>query len=154
MSAILSAGELKFRTMLEDDLDQIMDIEQSAYAHCWTRGIFRDCLRVGYYAQVIEQDDEIQGYAVMSESASEAHILNICVRPSSQRQGIGKMLVEHLIGVAKRMGNNIMLLEVRPSNQAAIGLYQKLGFFEVGCRKGYYPDKNGREDALILALNL
>ena len=154
MSAILSPGLLQFRTMLEEDIPNIMRIETKAYQHPWTGGIFRDCLRVGYFCQVLEQDGIIHGYAIMSMAVGEAHILNICVRPSSQSQGLGNLILDHLIEAARRMGAEVILLEVRPSNKAAVHLYHSHGFNEVGMRKSYYPSHDGREDALILALNL
>ena len=154
MSAILSPGFLQFRTMLEEDIPNIMRIETKAYQHPWTGGIFRDCLRVGYFCQVLEQDGIIHGYAIMSMAVGEAHILNICVRPSSQSQGLGNLILDHLIEAARRMGSEVILLEVRPSNKAAVHLYHSHGFNEVGMRKSYYPSHDGREDALILALNL
>lgn len=154
MSAILQTGSLALRPMLEEDLADIIAIEVKAYKHPWTIGIFRDCLRVGYHCQVLEKNNEIQGYAVMSEAVGEAHILNVCVRPQSQGNGFGRILVDDLLGAARRMSADIMLLEVRPSNKKALNLYHHMGFCEVGTRKNYYPSHNGREDALILALNL
>ncbi len=154
MSAILQTGSLALRGMLEEDLADIISIEEKAYTHPWTPGIFRDCLRVGYHCQVLEQNNEIQGYAVMSEAVGEAHILNVCVRPQSQGNGYGRMLINDLLDAARRLSADMMLLEVRPSNKIALGLYHNMGFCEVGTRKNYYPGRNGREDALILALNL
>lgn len=154
MSAVLRSGPMKLRLMKDEDVADIIQIEKVAYSHPWTVGIFRDCLRVGYFCQILEQDDMIHGYGVMSDAVGEAHILNVCVHPDSQGEGLGRMLVDHLINAAKRTGNDIVLLEVRPSNKVAIGLYHDMGFCEVGTRRNYYPDERGREDALILALNL
>jgi len=154
MSAILLPGPMLLRQMKDEDLADITRIEKRAYTHPWTMGIFKDCMRVGYYCQVLEQDGVIHGYGVMSEAVGEAHILNICIHPDSQGQGLGRMLVDHLISSARRMANEIVLLEVRPSNKVAIRLYHDMGFCEVGTRRNYYPSENGREDALILALNL
>ena len=154
MSAILSPGSVKLRAMLDEDLQYVIKIEEASYTHPWTLGIFRDCLRVGYHCQVLEMDGDIQGYAVMSEAVGEAHILNVCVRPECQGTGLGKVLVEYLLDSARRMRAEIVLLEVRPSNKIALSLYHNMGFCEVGTRKNYYPSHNGREDALILALNL
>jgi len=154
MSAILSPGSVKLRAMLDEDLQYVIKIEEASYTHPWTLGIFRDCLRVGYHCQVLEMDGDIQGYAVMSEAVGEAHILNVCVHPECQGTGLGKVLVEYLLDSARRMRAEIVLLEVRPSNKTALSLYHNMGFCEVGTRKNYYPSHNGREDALILALNL
>jgi ribosomal-protein-alanine N-acetyltransferase len=137
--------------MRETDLDEILAVEQAAYPFPWTRGIFEDCLRVGYSCWVLEQDREIVGYGVMTVAAGESHILNVCVRPERQRAGHGLRLLEHLVALSRRHHADTALLEVRPSNRAALALYRKAGFNEVGVRRGYYPGTNGREDALILA---
>jgi len=137
-----------------DDLDAVMEIESRAYDFPWTQGIFRDCLRVGYCCWCYEIDGLIQGYGVMSVAAGESHILNISVRPESQRQGIGSKLMKHFLQLARRHDADTVMLEVRPSNKLAIKLYEKLGFNEIGVRRNYYPAHQGREDALLLALSL
>jgi len=136
------------------DLGTVMDIESHVYDFPWTQGIFRDCLRVGYCCWCYENDGLIQGYGVMSVAAGESHILNITVRPESQRQGIGGKLMKHFLQLARRHDADTVMLEVRPSNKLAISLYEKLGFNEIGVRRNYYPADEGREDALILALSL
>jgi ribosomal-protein-alanine N-acetyltransferase len=154
MSAILVDQGSRLRPLGVADLDAIMAVEQRAYDFPWTRGIFRDCLRVGYSCWCYENGARIEGYGVMSVAAGEAHILNLTVRPESQRQGIGRKLMTHFLQLARRHNADVVMLEVRPSNQGAIALYQKCGFNEVGVRRGYYPAGNGREDALILARSL
>jgi len=154
MSAILKSAGGQFRPMTEDDLAEIMDIEHRAYPFPWTHGILRDCMRVGYSCWLYEVTGVIHGYGVMSAAAGEAHILNLCVRPESQGQGLGRKIMTHFIALARRHGVDTLLLEVRPSNLAALALYQDMGFNEVGVRKNYYPAEQGREDALILALAL
>ena len=136
------------------DLDAVMEIESRAYDFPWTQGIFRDCLRVGYCCGCYEIEGLIQGYGVMSVAAGESHILNISVRPESQRQGIGSKLMKHFLQLARRHDADTVMLEVRPSNKLAIKLYEKLGFNEIGVRRNYYPAHQGREDALLLALSL
>jgi ribosomal-protein-alanine acetyltransferase len=90
----------------------------------------------------------------MTVAAGESHLLNVCVRPERQREGHGMRLLEHLVALSRRHHADTALLEVRPSNRAALALYRKAGFNEVGVRRGYYPGTNGREDALILARHL
>ncbi|GMR07967.1 MAG: ribosomal protein S18-alanine N-acetyltransferase [Gammaproteobacteria bacterium] len=153
MSAVIQPLNY-IRMMHHDDVDEIMSIETLAYPYPWTIGIFKDCLRVGYTCVVLESGDGIIGYGVMSCGAGEAHILNICVVPEQQCQGFGNMIVEYLIDRARQHHADIILLEVRPSNRAALAVYHKLGFNEVGSRYEYYPDDKGREDALILAMDL
>jgi len=151
MSAILKQGTPVFRAMGEADLDRVMEVERSGYPHPWTRGIFRDCLRVGYLCEVLEIEGKLHGHGIMSVGAGEAHVLNLCVRHESQRQGLGRLILGHLLEGARRLHAHTVLLEVRPSNTPAVSLYRALGFNEVGVRKNYYPDANGREDALIMA---
>lgn len=137
--------------MTVEDLATVMAIELRAYPFPWTEGIFRDCLRVGYGGWVIERNGEIHGYSVMMAGGGEAHVLNLCVKPESRGQGLGRLMMEHILAQASRLKADTLLLEVRPSNQAAIHLYHSMGFSELGVRKGYYPAVGGREDALILA---
>jgi len=154
MSAILSDQGERLRPMTVADLDQVMEIEPRAYDFPWSEGIFRDCLRVGYCCWCCEENDELLAYGVMSVAAGESHILNLTVRPESQRRGMGSKLLEHFLQLAGRHGADTVMLEVRPSNRKAISLYEKLGFNEIGVRRNYYPGEDGREDALLLALNL
>ncbi|RMD78948.1 MAG: GNAT family N-acetyltransferase, partial [Gammaproteobacteria bacterium] len=74
--------------------------------------------------------------------------------PERRRRGHGGYLLRRLIQIAGRLGARTLFLEVRPSNAAALALYRRLGFEEVGRRRGYYPAMEGREDALVLALAL
>jgi ribosomal-protein-alanine N-acetyltransferase len=155
VSAVLSSHGSRLRPLAVSDLDAIMAIEVRAYGFPWTEGIFRDCIRVGYCCWCYEVKGVIHGYGVMSVAAGESHILNLSVRPDSQRQGIGTKLMNHFLQLARRHNADTVMLEVRPSNTPAIGLYQKLGFNEIGIRRNYYPAEHGqREDALLLALSL
>ncbi|HET6726118.1 MAG TPA: ribosomal protein S18-alanine N-acetyltransferase [Gammaproteobacteria bacterium] len=143
-----------FRRMMREDLDAVMAIEQGAYEFGWTRGIFEDCLRIGYECWVLIDDDVIVGYGIMSFAPGEAHVLNICVDRRRQRKGYGRLGMEHLITLATEHGAARMWLEVRPSNEAARQLYRALGFRQAGRRRGYYPGRGGREDALVLSRRL
>jgi [ribosomal protein S18]-alanine N-acetyltransferase len=151
MSAILKQPALRFRPMREADLEEIMAIERRSYRYPWTRLIFNDCLRAGYCCWVCERQGVVEGYGVTSIAAGESHLLNLCVRPESQQQGIGRKLLLHLISLARRHNAEMMFLEVRPTNRAARALYESMGFNELGSRREYYPADHGREDALILA---
>lgn len=154
MSAVRTSPQPRLRPMREEDLEQVVAIEQLAYPFPWTRGIFQDCLRVGYCCWVLELRGAVGAYGVMSVAAGESHILNLCVHPDLQRQGLGSQMLAHLVTLARRRHADTALLEVRPSNRAALALYRAAGFNEVGMRRGYYPGLKGREDAIILALDL
>ena len=151
MSAILKQPALHFRPMLAADLEEIMEIERRSYPFPWTRLIFNDCLRAGYCCWVCERQGVLEGYGVASIAAGESHLLNLCVRPESLQQGIGRKLLMHLISLARRHNAEVMFLEVRPTNRVARALYESMGFNELGSRREYYPADQGREDALILA---
>jgi ribosomal-protein-alanine N-acetyltransferase len=137
--------------MRKRDLTRVIDIERSAYAFPWSEGIFRDCMRVGYLCLVGEMAAGVVAYSIMSVVTDEAHILNLCVDPRFQGHGHGRGLLLQLLERARKAEVKNMYLEARPSNPAAIALYQSCGFNEIGVRRGYYPARKGREDALVLA---
>ena len=142
------------RPMRESDLDAILAIEQRAYPFPWTRGIFRDCLAAQYPAWVMHEHGLLIGYGVISVAADEAHILNVCVTPERQGRGYGRHLLRALVKLAGDHGAARIFLEVRPSNPTAIALYHDEGFNEIGRRPRYYPARDGREDALVMAMEL
>ena len=149
-----AAPEVHIRPMMEIDLPEVAVIEQHSYAFPWSENIFRDCLRVGYTCRALDLAGQIIGYGVMSLGAGEAHILNVCVRNEFRNLGFGRRLLEHLLERAAASGVAEAFLEVRPSNLAAIRLYQHLGFEQIGIRRGYYQAPDGREDAIVLKLAL
>lgn len=97
---------------------------------------------------------EVGGFALAQVAADEAEILTIGVRPDWQRHGIATRLVEGLKRASKNAGAASLYLDVAETNAAAIGLYAKAGFKEVGRRKGYYDTAAGRQDALLLKVGL
>ena len=146
--------EIHIRPMMEIDLPDVATIEQSSYAFPWSENIFRDCLRVGYTCRALDLSGRIIGYGVMSLGAGEAHILNVCVGEEFRNLGFGRRLLEHLLERAAASGVAEAFLEVRPSNLAAIRLYQRIGFEQIGIRRGYYQASDGREDAIVLKREL
>ena len=142
------------RRLLPADLDRVAEIEQAAYPFPWTRGIFADCLRVGYDCWGLVLDAELSGYCIQTQAAGECHLLNLCIAPAWQGKGYGQILLEHAIRIARRSGCGSMFLEVRPSNPAGNRLYLKNGFTVVGERPDYYRAEDGRESALVMRLEL
>ena len=140
--------------MQVDDLDTVAAIEAAAYEFPWSRSIFADCLRAGYESVVLVQGDAIIGHGVLSSGANESHILNVCVTPGEQGRGHGRRLVMRLLDIARWQRSERVYLEVRPSNPHAIALYDSIGFNEFGRRPNYYPARKGREDALVMAMEL
>ncbi|MGR9013668.1 MAG: ribosomal protein S18-alanine N-acetyltransferase [Gammaproteobacteria bacterium] len=144
---------MRLRKMRSSDLPGVLAIERANYHSPWGEDIFRDCFKANYSCWVCEENDTVLGYSILAMAVGEAHILNICVAAAEQGQGIGRKMLENLIETARGRAET-MFLEVRPSNTVAIALYEKMGFNEIGVRKGYYPAENGREDALMLAMQI
>ncbi|MFO7603210.1 MAG: ribosomal protein S18-alanine N-acetyltransferase [Gammaproteobacteria bacterium] len=154
MSAVLATQGDGVRPMFEEDIAAVMAIETEVYEFPWTGGIFNDCLQVGYSCWVYQQDSEVVAYAVMSIAAHEGHILTIVVQPRKQGCGLGTSLLQFLLNIGRRQRIEKMLLEVRPSNAVALALYEKAGFCRIGRRPNYYPAPHGREDAIVMALDM
>jgi len=153
MSAVLK-GEPSLARMREADLAEVLAVEGAIYSHPWTRGNFADSLRAGYECWTWRDRGELVGYFILLVAAGESHLLNLSIAASHQRQGRGSALLREVMRMARSVGGEQLLLEVRPSNLAAQGLYRKFGFRQVGVRKGYYPADGGREDALVLEIGL
>lgn len=153
MNAVLKPG-MSYRPMKQADLDDVMTIEPEIYPFPWTRGNFSDSIKAGYSCWICEYQGELIGYAVLMMVLDEAHLLNISIAQAYQGRGLGKLLLEHIIKVARGHKGQIMFLEVRPSNKAALQMYENFGFNEFSVRKGYYPAANGREDAILMGLAL
>ena len=154
----LAAGEVlreaSLRPMRESDLDAVMAVDVRAYPFPWTRGIFHDCLQAGYSMWVQEWQGGLAGYGVLSIAADEAHVLNLCTAPGHEGLGLGRRMLQALLRVARGNGAQRVFLEVRPSNPRAIDLYERSGFNEIGRRPRYYPTHHGREDAIVMAMEL
>jgi ribosomal-protein-alanine N-acetyltransferase len=103
---------------------------------------------------VLDRGSELVGYGVLSAAAGEAHVLNVCVAPHCQGEGLGRRLMRRLIDLARWHRAERIFLEVRPSNPHAVALYDTLGFNEIARRANYYPAAGGREDAIVMALEL
>ncbi|OBU66923.1 ribosomal-protein-alanine N-acetyltransferase [Stenotrophomonas maltophilia] len=154
MSAVSQPGRVTLRALRESDLNAVMAIEMRGYPFPWTRGIFVDCLRAGYPGLAMERDGLLVGYGVLSIAADEAHVLNICIDPLAQSRGLGRRLLRSLVQLASERGAQRVFLEVRPSNAPALALYHSEGFNEIGRRPRYYPAAQGREDAVVMAIEL
>lgn len=154
MVAMLKTGLPEMRPMRPEEVAEVAAVEMRAYEFPWSEGIFRDCLRAGYNCWVLVRDDVLIGYGVLSVAAGEAHVLNVCISPDAQGEGHGRRLMRRLIDLARWHNAERVFLEVRPSNPRAIQLYHSLGFNEIGRRPNYYPAARGREDAIVMALEL
>ena len=153
MNAVLKPS-IQMRPMQMADLDAIMQIEPTIFPFPWSRGNFSDSLNSGYSCWVMELDGDIMGYGVLMMILDEAHLLNISIASNQQGRGFGRTLLEHMMQLGQHHGGLNMFLEVRPSNVAAIALYESMGFNEMAIRRNYYPAKQGREDAVLMGMAL
>lgn len=142
------------RDMTEADLDGVLRIEREVHAHPWTLGNFSDALRSKYLCKVYEKDGIMLGYAVLMLAVDEAELLDIAIAAQHQRRGWGRNLLEEMMVLARSHDMRRMVLEVRASNAAAIGLYRRAGFADIGLRRDYYPAEHGREDAILMGREL
>lgn len=155
-------------------LDQIAEVDKTAYAHPWSRRHFADSLAGGHVLQMLVMAPEphldpphwahapalpdgrwLLGYLVAMKGVDEVHLLNITTVPLHQRQGWARFMLQALALWSRGQDAQMLWLEVRASNRAARALYEAMGFEAVGVRKGYYPDRDAqREDAIVMRLRL
>ena len=148
------AMPLALSRMQIDDLLEVMAIENDVYPHPWTRGNFLDSLQSDYEIWTVRDPaGALAGYLLLMISVEEAHLLNIAVRSDLQGSGVGRLLLDLAVKLARDKGMHSILLEVRPSNGRAVEVYERYGFAGIGVRRGYYPAAQGsREDAIVMRL--
>ncbi len=152
----------EFKIMQEENLEQVLLTEQSSHVSPWKANNFLDCIASNYWNYVfIDKGSQgnILGHCVVMPGFEEAHLLNITIHPNYRRLGIAKSAIDALEKTCLERSFKRILLEVRASNFEAIHLYHKLGFEQIGVRKGYYPmskenQLNAREDAFVMQKNL
>jgi tRNA threonylcarbamoyladenosine biosynthesis protein TsaB len=129
----------------------VVELEAQVQSFPWTRGNFADALAAGYGAWVLRRDGKLAGFCIVMSAPDVAHLLVIAVARKLHRQGLGGILLDWCEQQARERGLEGVLLEVRPSNEPAIGFYKRHGYLQIGVRRGYYPaEKGGREDALVM----
>ena len=137
------------RLMQPSDLSAVVTIENQVQTHPWTFKQFEESLQ-SYQCTVIEQDQRIVGFCILQPVLDEANLLLMAIDPKFQGQGLGYRLLDASIEQLNNQPVQIFL-EVRESNHAAIGLYEKAGFHQIDLRKNYYPNPDGsREHAIIM----
>ncbi len=138
-----------FRLMQESDVDAVTQIEKLVQSHPWTKKQFEDSVSA-YQSTVYEENDQVVGFCILQPVLDEANLLLMAVHPSQQGKGIGYKLLDESISLLKNDPVQIFL-EVRESNKAAIGLYEKSSFHQIDLRKNYYPNTDGtKEHAVIM----
>jgi len=146
--------QFEYVAMQAADVDSVLAAEQRILQFPWTRGNFTDSLAAGHIAQIMRENGAMVGYGVVMMAVDEAHLLNISILPEQQRRGLGHRLLDHFCELARARGAKRMLLEVRRSNVTARAFYDRLGFTAIGERRDYYAAHDGRESAVVMALDL
>lgn len=156
VAASPAPSSMRFAPMQVHDLPEVIAIENDVYPHPWTRGNFLDSLYSRYEAWTVrEPSGALAGYFLLMLAIDEAHLLNISVRRDLHGHGIGRLQLDKAVALARQNRMTSVLLEVRPSNQRALAVYQQYGFAQIGKRKGYYPAEEGaREDAIVMRFSL
>lgn len=146
--------QISFSPMSDNDLDWVSTHECRLHAFPWSRGNFADAMNAGYGCWVMREDDRPVAYGIVLFVLDEAHLLNISVIADAQGRGLGSTLMHYLFARARENGARSFFLEVRPSNNVARALYARQGFTEIGRRRAYYPAADGREDAIVMKVDL
>jgi len=151
-----------------NDLSTLMPIESACHSHPWSEKTFTSCIGGRYFGEKLgeklakTQDSNIKekqcivGFYIAEFVVDEATLMDICVTPSLQGNGFGKVLLTQFIEQAKSKGAVKIWLEVRAKNIPAQMLYMNAGFIETGRRTGYYPSASGfgYEDAIVMCLSI
>ena len=140
---------IRYRQMTLEDVPVISKLEEEAFSMPWSPEDFRQMIEkedARYY--VAEEDGELLGGCGVLLIVGEGNITNVVIKPEVRNRGIGTGLLQYLIEEGYREGLNAFTLEVRVSNQAAIHVYEKVGFVSEGVRPHFYEKPT--EDALIM----
>ncbi|HEY6529698.1 MAG TPA: ribosomal protein S18-alanine N-acetyltransferase [Cellvibrionaceae bacterium] len=148
-----SLGTLHFSALTLSQLDAINQLEQTSSRHPWSRSNLESSLCNSHRGLGLILGDQLIAHAFISLASVEAELLLITVAKAYQGRGLGGLFLTTIIEQLEGQAEDLFL-EVRPSNQAAVGLYETLGFNQLGVRKGYYPGPNGGEDAWVYGLSI
>ena len=140
--------------MRPEDLDEVLVIERASFSMPWSRGAFLYEMQQNRVARcwVMREDGRVVAYLCLWEIADELHVTNVAVLPAARRRGLARTLLRGVLDDSRGRGFRTVALEVRPSNEHALALYDSLGFRVVGRRRGYYYDTG--EDALLMEAGL
>ncbi|MCK9308725.1 MAG: ribosomal protein S18-alanine N-acetyltransferase [Candidatus Cloacimonetes bacterium] len=138
--------EPRLRATCEDDFEAFYVIEQKAFPHPWPMDAFTDFLLP--WSWTLLYNDQIVGYIFYHGVEDEMVIINFAVDPQYHGRGWGEFLLKESLQIMHDNGVSRFFLDVRPSNQAARGLYEKYGFTSIAIRKNYYD--HPEEDAIVM----
>ena len=143
--------QVKIVPMAAEHLDRLEQLERMCFSRPWSKKMLAEELDnqcAAFLVAVEPETEKVIGYAGLLVAADEGYITNVAVDPSRRRQGVAQQLLQVFDSFARGSRLAFLTLEVRPSNAAAVALYEGFGFRQVGRRRNYYDLP--REDALIL----
>ncbi|KZN46337.1 ribosomal protein S18-alanine N-acetyltransferase [Pseudoalteromonas luteoviolacea] len=133
-------------------ISDIMTVEVASHPHPWSEKTLASCIGGRYFNAALTYDGELIGYYIAERAGPDYTLMNICVHPQKQGQGLAKLLMQSLIARCVEEQAENLFLEVRASNTPAIALYAKVGLAVMGKRKNYYSTADGKEDAILMGL--
>ena len=136
----------------ETHLPAVVALEKACFSEPWSENALRLLISENAVGAVCVEQDEVLAYGGMLWAPDEGQITNIAVSPDARRRGCGRAVLNFLIGAARERGCEMISLEVRESNAAAVALYEHAGFVVAGRRKRFY--RSPAEDALVMLLQL
>ena len=149
-----NTNKFVFREISLGDLDGIVQIERAVNPFPWGEEALRDTIASSGHHLMSLREGRAVGFLLSSFVLDEAQLLLIGVSPDWQGVGVGGQLLKELINRSQDQGQKLIFLEVRSGNERAIRLYRSLGFIDIGVRRDYYPGLVGREDAIVMSLQL
>ncbi|HEX2558596.1 N-acetyltransferase [Phenylobacterium sp.] len=146
---------MKLRIAGPDDAELLAALHATAFEAPWPAGLIADLIATPGAGALVIEDEAPQAMILFRAAGGESEVLTLAVDPRRRREGLGGLLVEAASALAREAGAEALFLEVAHDNAAAIGLYQRAGFAEVGRRPGYYDRGGGaRADALVMRRDL
>ena len=149
-----NTNKFVFREISLGDLDGIVQIERAVNPFPWGEEALRDTIASSGHHLMSLREGRAVGFLLSSFVLDETQLLLIGVSPDWQGVGVGGQLLKELINRSRDQGQKLIYLEVRSGNERAIRLYRSLGFIDIGVRRDYYPGLVGREDAIVMSLQI
>lgn len=125
-------------------------LRSESFKSAWDDDTFAKLLSQPGVAAWIWQDERPRGFILVRAAADEAEIVTLAVSPAHRRKGIGATLIDAAVAQLSHASIKNLFLEVAADNAAARALYAAANFSECGQRPGYYQDRDGRIDAVIM----
>ena len=137
------------RWMIRRDMPEVLSIENNSFEFSWSEDDFIRCLRQrNCIGMVAEYDERVVGFMIYELHKDQLHVLNFAVRPDVRRRGIGRQMVDKLVGKLSQQRRTRVLLEIRETNLAAQVFFRNLGFMATTVLRDYYDDTT--EDAYVM----